>query len=87
VIGQDLAKAGFTAPPRIETLAVRSRAASARIPTVAYCQGTALRHEIESRDAAGMTKATAVCASALTMPFGSGAVDGKIQAHIVTVEA
>jgi SAM-dependent methyltransferase len=87
VIGQDLAKAGFTAPPRIETLAARSRAASARIPAVAYCQGTPLRHEIESRDLAGLAKATAVCASALAMRFGSGAVDGKIQAHIVAVEA
>jgi SAM-dependent methyltransferase len=87
VIGQDLAKAGFTASPRIETLAARSRAASARIPAVAYCQGTPLRHEIEARDAAGLTKTTAVCASALATRFGSGAVDGKIQAHIVAVEA
>ena len=83
VIGQDLAKAGFPGPPLIETLAARSRAASSRIPAIAYCQGTPLRNEIESRDAAGLASATAVCANALARRFGTGAVDGKIQAHVV----
>jgi SAM-dependent methyltransferase len=87
VIRQDLAKAGFTGPPLIETLAARSRAASSQIPAIAYCQGTPLRNEIESRDAAGLAGATAVCAGVLAKRFGTGAVDGKIQAHIVAVEA
>ena len=87
LITQDLAMAGFTEPPLIETLAARSRAASSRIPAVAYCQGTPLRNEIESRDAAGLASATAACADALTRRFGTGAVDGKIQAHIIAVEA
>src|SRR5437879_6048186 len=41
---------GFGASPRIETVAKRSRAASARIPAVAYCEGTPLQNEIEARD-------------------------------------
>jgi SAM-dependent methyltransferase len=85
VIGRDLASAGFPAPPSIETLAGRSRAASPRIPAVAYCQGTPLRNEIESRDVAGLAGATAACADALARRFGTGAVDGKIQAHVVAV--
>ena len=87
MIGQDLARAGFTKHPQMETLAARSRAASARIPAVAYCQGTPLRNEIESRDAAGLASATSFCADALARRFGTGAVDGKIQAHIVAIEA
>ncbi len=87
VIAQDLAKAGFTGPPLIETLAARSLAASSRIPAVAYCQGTPLRNEIESRGATRLAYATAVCADALARRFGAGAVDGKIQAHIVAIEA
>ena len=87
VITQDLATAGFTGLPLIETLAARSRAASSRVAAIAYCQGTPLRNEIEARDAAALAAATDLCAGALARRFGTGAVDGKIQAHIVTVEA
>src|SRR4029078_10537485 len=58
VIARDLAAGGFTAIPRIETVAARSRAASARIAAVAYCQGTPMRNEIEARDAARLEAAT-----------------------------
>ena len=87
VILQDLAAAGYTRPPWLETLTARSQAASPQIPAIAYCQGTPLRNEIESRNAAGLAAATAVCADALAKRFGDGAVDGRIQAHIVTVDA
>src|SRR5687767_7244863 len=86
-IARDLANAGFTASPRIDTLAARSRAKSAREPAIAYCQGTPLRNEIETRDAARLGEATDVAAEAIASRFGRGAVDGKIQAHIVTIEA
>ncbi len=86
VIGRDLAGGGFTAEPRIDTVAARSRAASARVAAIAYCQGTPLRSEIESRDAARLGEATDVAAEAIGKRFGQGAVDGKIQAHVVTVE-
>lgn len=85
-VEQDLASGGFTAPPRIDTVAARSRATSARIPAIAYCQGTPLRNEIETRDASRLGEATDIAAEAIGKRFGPGAVDGKIQAHIVTIE-
>ncbi len=83
---QDLANSGFTHAPEFTTLAARSRADSPRIPAVAYCQGTPLRNEIEARDPSRLLEATDIATAAITTRFGSGAVDGKIQAHIVTVE-
>jgi SAM-dependent methyltransferase len=86
-IAHDLANAGFKTEPRIETVAARSRAKSARDPAIAYCQGTPWRNEIEARDATRLAEATDVAAEALAKRFGRGAVDGKIQAHVVTIEA
>jgi hypothetical protein len=56
-------------------------------PAIAYCQGTPLRTEIESRGAVTVEEATRLCEEKLSRQFGSGFVDAKIQAHIVTVEA
>jgi SAM-dependent methyltransferase len=86
-IERDLADGGFRAPARIDTLAARSRAESPRIPAIAYCQGTPLRNEIETRDASRLGEATDVAAAAIAKRFGRGAVDGKIQAHVVAVES
>ncbi|MCZ4124650.1 class I SAM-dependent methyltransferase [Streptomyces sp. H39-S7] len=85
-IADDLASAGFAAAPRYETLAARSRAASAHVPAIAYCQGSPLRTEIEERTGADLAEATAACAAAIAKRCGSGPVDGKIQAHIVSIE-
>ena len=85
-IKRDLASAGFTAAPQISTVAARSRAESPRVPAVAYCQGTPLRNEIEARDASRLGAATDHAAEAIAQRFGRGSVDGKIQAHIVTIE-
>ena len=86
-IGRDLAQAGFEEPSEIITLAQRSRAASARGPAIAYCQGTPLRNEIEARDASRLGEVTDIAAQAIAARFGNGAVDGKIQGHIVSVRA
>jgi ubiquinone/menaquinone biosynthesis C-methylase UbiE len=86
-IGRDLAQGGFEESPEIITVAQRSRAASARGPAVAYCQGTPLRNEIEARDASRLGEATDIAAQAIAGRFGNAAVDGKIQAHIVSVRA
>jgi len=86
-IEQDVRGGGYWQPPLIETVAARSPAVSARIPAIAYCQGTPLRDEIEARDASRLTEATDIATEALVQRFGSGAIDGKIQAHVVTVEA
>ncbi|SAK62547.1 methyltransferase type 11 [Caballeronia glebae] len=82
-ISRDLASAGFDATPRFETVTRRSRASSAREVALAYCQGTPLRNEIESRTGASLDEATSVCAEALAARFGTNALDGKIQAHVV----
>ena len=84
-VRRDLALGGFDAVPQIETLAKRSRASSARAVALAYCQGTPLRNEIEARDAQGLAAATDHVAQAIARRFGNGAVDGKIQAHIVCI--
>jgi SAM-dependent methyltransferase len=86
IIERHLASGGFTAAPSIHTVAARSHATSARMAAVAYCQGTPLRDEIESRDAARLGEATDVAADAISRRFGHGAVHGKIQAHVVTIE-
>ncbi|MBO9647215.1 MAG: methyltransferase domain-containing protein [Variovorax sp.] len=83
VIERDLANAGFAADPGFETIAARSRAASAHAAAFAYCEGTPLRNEIEARSGS-FAEATAVCEAAIARRFGTGLIDGKIQAHIVT---
>jgi ubiquinone/menaquinone biosynthesis C-methylase UbiE len=85
-IERDLANGGFMASPQITTVAARSRAKSSRVPAIAYCQGTPLRNEIEARDASRLGEATDIAAAAIARRFGRGAVDGRIQAHIVTIE-
>lgn len=85
-IERDLANGGFKKPGRFVTVAARSRAPSPRAPAIAYCQGTPLRNEIEARDASQLGEATDIAAAAIAKRFGPGAVDGKIQAHIVSVE-
>ena len=85
-IDRDLKHGGFLASPHITTVAARSQAASPQIPAIAYCQGTPLRNEIEARDKSRLGEATDIAAEAIARRFGPGPVDGKIQAHIVTIE-
>ena len=87
VISRDLLAAGFGTLPHIATLAARSRAAAPTVPAIAYCQGTPVRTEIVERSSAGLAEATEVCAAAISRRFGAGAVDGKIQAHLVSIQA
>jgi SAM-dependent methyltransferase len=85
-IERDLATGGFTALPKITTMPARSRARSPRIPAMAYCQGTPLRNEIEALDPSRLGDATEVAMKALVQRFGAGPIEGKIQAHIITIE-
>jgi SAM-dependent methyltransferase len=85
-IERDLAHGGFIASAHIVTLAARSRATSFRIPAIAYCQGTPLRNEIEAHPQSRLLEATDLAAEAIAQRFGREAVDGKIQAHIVSIE-
>lgn len=84
-IERDLAHGGFTKSAQITTVASRSRAASSRVPAIAYCLGTPLRNEINALDASRLGEATDVAAEAIAQGFGRGAVDGKLQAHVVTI--
>jgi SAM-dependent methyltransferase len=84
-IEHDLKAAGFTHRVSFETVTKMSRAKSARIPAVAFCQGTPIRNEIEARDASRLAAITDAAEQALIQKFGSGAIEGKIQAIVVSV--
>ena len=84
-IQRDLGLAGFQQMPFIETIAARSRAASAQIPAFALCQGSPLRGEIESRDASRLSEVTDACGAAIARRFGSGRVDAGMQAHVAAI--
>ena len=86
-IRRDLAAGGFANSPRIETIAQRSIAASARDVALAYCQGTPWRNEIEAREPSKLEAATDAAAAEIARRFGNGVVDGKIQAHVIRIEA
>jgi SAM-dependent methyltransferase len=86
-IARDLAQGGFRASPEIVTITACSRAESPRTPAVAYCEGTPLRNEIEARSASRLGEATDVAEQAIARRFGAGAVEGRIQAHVLTVAA
>ncbi len=85
-VERDVRAAGFTGTLRVETLEVRSRADSPRLPAVAFCQGTPLRNEIEQRDPTRLDEATDAAARALAARFGAHALDGLMRAHLITVE-
>jgi len=86
-IARDLSAGGFANAPRIETVARRSKAASARLVALAYCQGTPWRNEIEARDASKLEAATDAAEAGIAERFGAGPVEGRIQAIVVEVQA
>jgi ubiquinone/menaquinone biosynthesis C-methylase UbiE len=81
----ELEAAGFR-DVHVETRAEESRADSPRLPAFAYCEGTPLRNEIESRGG-NVGKATDHAAEAIATRHGSGEVAAKIQAHIFSAIA
>ena len=80
---QALGAAGF-ARGEAEMVAKLSRAPSARDVAIGFCEGTPLRSEIEARDPERLGEATEAAATALAGRFGTGPIEGKIQAHIFT---
>lgn len=83
LIRDELGRAGFS-EVSIATREETSAAPSPRHPAVAYCQGTPLRNEIETRDASLLDHVTDQATEAIAARFGNGPVAGKIRAHIVT---
>ncbi len=83
VIRAELKSAGFS-NVTIEPMQAVSRAESAKIAAMAYCQGSPLRLEIEERGPPGLEAATEKAAEAVARRFGQGPIEGKIRAYIVT---
>lgn len=81
-IRADLTAAGF-GDIDIETVALQSRAASARQPALGICQGSPMRGEIEARAPGRLDEVTDRVAAALRERFGDGPIAGKMQAHVV----
>ena len=66
--------------------ATQPRVIRADVAAVAYCQGTPLaQRDRIACGGASLDEATSACARAIAARFGSGAVDGKIQAHVIVV--
>ena len=82
-IERDLQRAGLKLT-KAETVTLRSRAASARDPAMGMCEGSPLRNEIEARDPSRLGEAVDAATRAIAERFGTGGVDGKMQAHILT---
>lgn len=83
LIHGDLERAGF-ADITIDAVDHVSRAPSPREPAIAICQGTPMRSEIEARGAPGLEGATDKAEEALRRRFGSGAIEGRIRALVVS---
>lgn len=82
VIRRDMAAAGF-AEPEIVTITAESRASGPEVPAIAYCKGTPLRNELVALDPEGLDDMTEMATEAVAEAFGTGAISGRIQAHIV----
>ncbi|MCB1542354.1 MAG: methyltransferase domain-containing protein [Rhodoblastus sp.] len=82
-ISATLKNAGFV-NMEIETVEKTNRAPSPRSAAIGICQGTPLRNEIEARDAQRLDEATEAVAAALAARFGSGAIEGRMRALVVT---
>jgi SAM-dependent methyltransferase len=87
VILEELKRGGWTGNITHELVTATSRADSAASTATALCQGSPLRADIEARDPARLQEATDVVIAALTDKFGSGAIEGKMQAIVFTCEA
>lgn len=84
-LAEDLRRAGFTAAASITPHEDISRAESARVPAIAFCQGTPLRHELGAL-AADLDDVTERVTRALVREFGDGPVQGEMHALVTSVE-
>ncbi|WP_431478188.1 class I SAM-dependent methyltransferase [Massilia eburnea] len=87
VILEELKRGGWSGNITHEVVTATSRAQSATSTAIALCQGSPLRADIEARDPARLQEATDAAIAALTEKFGSGAIEGKMQALVFTCEA
>ena len=78
--------AGGLSEPSIEKVEARSRAPSPRDAAIAFTRGTPLAGEIRARDEHALERATDAAAAAIARRFGSGPIDAKMQALVVSAE-
>lgn len=79
----ELNSAGFS-EVSVDAVDERSRAPTPREPAVAYVEGTPLRNEVEARDANRLEEAITRATEAIGKRFGTGPVDGRIRAYVIT---
>lgn len=84
-IRADLEAAGFAHEANLITLTLRGRAESPAGPALGYCHGTPLRNEIEARAPGRLPELTVQAAQAIGDRFGAGALDTRLQAHVIIV--
>ena len=82
-IRADLGAAGF-ANISVDVVKHVSKAPSPLDPAIGYCQGTPLRNEIQARSPSCLEDATRRAAEALANRFGTGEIEGRIQALAIT---
>ena len=82
-IRRELNAAGF-GNVSVDAVDRKSKAASPRDPAIGYCQGSPLRNEIVARDASRLDEATQKAAEASARRFGTGAIEGRIRAFVIT---
>jgi len=82
-IREELIAAGFE-KISVDAVDEISKASSPRDPAIAYCQGTPLRNEIEARNALRLEEATKHATAALALRFGSGPIEGRIRAFVIS---
>jgi len=85
MIRDDLAAGGFANRADIDSIELRSVAKSARFPALGFCHGTPLRSEIEARDASRLGDVVDAATDTIASRFGTGTVDGRMLANVVTV--
>jgi SAM-dependent methyltransferase len=83
LIRDQLGSAGFS-PVAIERIEKISSASSARDVALAYCHGTPLRNEVESRDSGAVDQVTDLATAELEVRFGGGTITGKIKGLVIT---
>lgn len=86
-IRRELSDGGFDDDVEIDVLEARSVAGSADVPAIAYCHGTPLRNEIESRDPSALARVTSVATAQLAERFGETNLDGLIRGFVITARA
>lgn len=82
-VRQAVSAAGFRSV-EIDGVENVTKASSPEAIAIAFCQGTPLRNEIEARDLGELAAATGHAAKALERRFGSGAIEGRSRAYVIT---